>query len=98
MPRFIGSSAIFGMNRKPRLRNVKVPIWRPPDRFTREYVAYLTCIVNEWKKEAMNKIIPFLDIIIDEAEGQLPLAGRSVKIDDTRTDDWVRKLEEIMRK
>lgn len=98
MPRFIGNSAIFAMNQKPKLRkNVKVPIWLPPKRFEREYLAYLTRIVRDWERAAIEKVIPFLDILIFEAYGTLPPEGQDIKSDSIRLDDWVRKLDEIMQ-
>lgn len=97
MPRFVGNSALIGKSQLNRLsiKNKKVPIWREPKQIEREYIVYLTGIVQDWGLKILDLIIPFIEPLVTEASGQRPPEAIDVK-SDVRLDDWNERLQELM--
>lgn len=99
MSRFVSLSLILFRARKPKKK--KVPIWKPPLRMEKEYIVFITKLVNSWERETKDKLIPAIPDLVLSSQSVRPSTAINVDrsqtgIKDIRLDTWIERLEMIM--
>ena len=93
MPRFVPLSSVLFRARKPKKKK-KVPIWKPPLQMEKDYIVFITKLVNSWEQETKDKLIPALpDLVLSS---QVTRPHTAINVDGIRLDDWIDRLETIM--